>query len=117
MTDKFCISGWRKNRRKNWTTVISWEYARSLLEKFGWREKSFLRKSSRGKQRSVWIASGKKKIFKLQRTFNKSKFKTRNEELKELQDENSVLMEENEILREKAQKVNELESLIARDFY
>ena len=30
-----------------------------------------------------------------------------------MQDENSVLVEENEILREKAQKVNELESLIA----
>lgn len=38
---------------------------------------------------------------------------TRNEEHKTLNDENEILLAENCILREKAQKVNELESLIA----
>ena len=40
-------------------------------------------------------------------------FQTRNEEFKELEAENETLLEENTALREKAQKVNELESLIA----
>jgi len=41
-------------------------------------------------------------------------FQTRQEEITELEEERDVLMKENKILRAKAQKVNEMEELIAQ---